>query len=36
VVQTAAGETEIPVLETVVAAHARDRLAGLIRRPDDL
>jgi membrane protein YdbS with pleckstrin-like domain len=36
VVHTAAGATEIPVLETVVAAHARDQLAGLIRRPDDL
>ena len=36
VVHTAAGATEIPVLEDGVAAHVRDRIAGLIRRPDDL
>lgn len=36
VVHTAAGATAIPVLEDGVAADARDRIAGLIRRPDDL
>ena len=36
VVHTAAGATEIPVLEDGEAAHVRDRIAGLIRRPDDL
>ena len=35
VVHTAAGTTEIPALEEVVAALVRDRLAGLIRTPDD-
>jgi membrane protein YdbS with pleckstrin-like domain len=35
VVHTAAGTTEIPALEEVVAAVIRDRLAGLIRTPDD-
>jgi membrane protein YdbS with pleckstrin-like domain len=36
VVHTAAGATEIPVLEDGEAALVRDRLAGLIRLPDDL
>jgi uncharacterized protein len=36
VVHTAAGATEIPVLEDGEAALVRDRIAGLIRRPDDL
>jgi membrane protein YdbS with pleckstrin-like domain len=36
VVHTAAGATEIPVLQDAEAAHVRDRIAGLIRRPDDL
>jgi membrane protein YdbS with pleckstrin-like domain len=36
VVHTAAGATEIPVLEDREAAQVRDRIAGLIRRPDDL
>jgi membrane protein YdbS with pleckstrin-like domain len=36
VVHTAAGATEIPVLEDRDAALVRDRIAGLIRRPDDL
>jgi uncharacterized protein len=36
VVHTAAGATEIPVLEDREAALVRDRIAGLIRRPDDL
>lgn len=35
VVHTAAGTTEIPALEQHVAADVRDRLAGLIRVPDD-
>jgi membrane protein YdbS with pleckstrin-like domain len=36
IVHTAAGATEIPVLPDAEAAHVRDRIAGLIRRPDDL
>jgi membrane protein YdbS with pleckstrin-like domain len=35
VVHTAAGTTEIPVLTEAEAADVRDRLAGLIRTPDD-
>lgn len=35
VVHTAAGTTEIPALTNAVAADVRDRLAGLIRTPDD-
>jgi uncharacterized protein len=35
VVHTAAGTTEIPALTEPVAADVRDRLAGLIRTPDD-
>ena len=35
VVHTAAGTTEIPALPEPVAADVRDRLAGLIRTPDD-
>jgi membrane protein YdbS with pleckstrin-like domain len=35
VVHTAAGTTEIPVLTEHEAADVRDRLAGLIRTPDD-
>jgi membrane protein YdbS with pleckstrin-like domain len=35
VVHTAAGTTEIPVLRDAEAADVRDRLAGLIRTPDD-
>jgi uncharacterized protein len=35
VVHTAAGTTEIPTLSERDAAHVRDRLAGLIRTPDD-
>jgi membrane protein YdbS with pleckstrin-like domain len=35
VVHTAAGATEIPVLPEPVAGQVRDRLAGLIRTPDD-
>jgi membrane protein YdbS with pleckstrin-like domain len=35
VVHTAAGTTEIPALPEAVAADVRDRLAGLIRTPDD-
>lgn len=36
VVHTAAGTTEIPALTNGEAALVRDRLAGLIRTPDDL
>jgi membrane protein YdbS with pleckstrin-like domain len=36
VVHTAAGTTEIPALTDGEAALVRDRLAGLIRTPDDL
>jgi membrane protein YdbS with pleckstrin-like domain len=36
VVHTAAGTTEIPALTDSEAALVRDRLAGLIRTPDDL
>jgi uncharacterized protein len=36
VVHTAAGTTEIPALTDGDAALVRDRLAGLIRTPDDL
>jgi uncharacterized protein len=36
VVHTAAGTTEIPALTDREAASVRDRLAGLIRTPDDL
>jgi membrane protein YdbS with pleckstrin-like domain len=36
VVHTAAGTTEIPALADGEAALVRDRLAGLIRTPDDL
>jgi hypothetical protein len=36
VVHTAAGTTEIPALQDGEAALMRDRLAGLIRTPDDL
>jgi membrane protein YdbS with pleckstrin-like domain len=36
VVHTAAGKTEIPALPDAEAALVRDRLAGLIRTPDDL
>ena len=36
VVHTAAGTTEIPALTNGEAADVRDRLAGLIRTPDDL
>jgi membrane protein YdbS with pleckstrin-like domain len=35
VVHTAAGTTEIPALTERDAASIRDRLAGLIRTPDD-
>lgn len=35
VVHTAAGTTEIPSLADADAANVRDRLAGLIRTPDD-
>jgi membrane protein YdbS with pleckstrin-like domain len=35
VVHTAAGTTEIPALTSGDAADVRDRLAGLIRAPDD-
>jgi uncharacterized protein len=35
VVHTAAGTTEIPALPESVAAQVRDRLAGLLRTPDD-
>jgi membrane protein YdbS with pleckstrin-like domain len=35
VVHTAAGTTEIPALADADAARVRDRLAGLIRTPDD-
>jgi hypothetical protein len=35
VVHTAAGRTEIPALSEHDAANVRDRLAGLIRTPDD-
>jgi membrane protein YdbS with pleckstrin-like domain len=35
VVHTAAGTTEIPALTESEAALVRDRLAGLIRTPDD-
>jgi membrane protein YdbS with pleckstrin-like domain len=35
VVHTAAGTTEIPALTEADAANVRDRLAGLIRTPDD-
>jgi len=35
VVHTAAGTSEIPALTEADAAHVRDRLAGLIRTPDD-
>ncbi len=35
VVHTAAGTTEIPALTEADAARVRDRLAGLIRTPDD-
>jgi membrane protein YdbS with pleckstrin-like domain len=35
VVHTAAGVTEIPALTDAEAARVRDRLAGLIRTPDD-
>jgi uncharacterized protein len=35
VVHTAAGATEIPALTEADAAMVRDRLAGLIRTPDD-
>jgi membrane protein YdbS with pleckstrin-like domain len=36
VVHTAAGTTEIPALTNDEAASVRDRLAGLIRTPDDV
>jgi membrane protein YdbS with pleckstrin-like domain len=36
VVHTAAGTTEIPALQDGEAALMRDRLAGLIRTPDDV
>jgi membrane protein YdbS with pleckstrin-like domain len=36
VVHTAAGQTEIPALPEHVAVEVRDRLAGLIRTPDDV
>jgi hypothetical protein len=36
VVHTAAGKTEIPALDDGEAALVRDKLAGLIRTPDDL
>jgi hypothetical protein len=36
VVHTAAGTTEIPALQDGEAALVRDRLAGLIRTPDEL
>jgi membrane protein YdbS with pleckstrin-like domain len=35
VVHTAAGTTEIPALADAEAARVRDRLAGLIRTPED-
>jgi uncharacterized protein len=35
VVHTAAGTTEIPLLPEATAATVRDRIAGLIRTPDD-
>lgn len=35
VVHTAAGTTEIPLLPEATAAGVRDRIAGLIRTPDD-
>lgn len=35
VVHTAAGTTEIPLLPEPTAALVRDRIAGLIRTPDD-
>ncbi|HET6508717.1 MAG TPA: PH domain-containing protein [Baekduia sp.] len=35
VVHTAAGKTELPALTEHDAARVRDRLAGLIRTPDD-
>jgi membrane protein YdbS with pleckstrin-like domain len=35
VVHTAAGATEIPALTTADAGLVRDRIAGLIRTPDD-
>jgi hypothetical protein len=35
VVHTAAGTTEIPLLQEPTAAGVRDRIAGLIRTPDD-
>jgi hypothetical protein len=35
VVHTAAGRTEIPLLAEPTAAEVRDRIAGLIRTPDD-
>jgi membrane protein YdbS with pleckstrin-like domain len=35
VVHTAAGTTEVPLLPEATAAEVRDRIAGLIRTPDD-